>query len=110
MRQVEMGARLLTVRVIVQEVGIALALFGAQLELGFVCALDVEMYDDCVFVGAWVGLDAFRLLVPPFEPFQPLLAALERNEAEPVCEHFVLDDGSILVDEDVFNGEGRDVG
>jgi hypothetical protein len=36
--------------------------------------------------------------------------AAEGNQAQAMREHFVLDDGGVLVDEDVFDGESRDLG
>jgi hypothetical protein len=36
--------------------------------------------------------------------------AAKRNETQAVGEHFVLDDGGVLVDEDIFDGEGGDFG
>jgi hypothetical protein len=35
------------------------------------------------------------------------VGATKGDEAEAVGEHFVLDNGGVLVDENVFNGQGR---
>lgn len=37
-------------------------------------------------------------------------AAVEGDEAEPVGEDLVLDDGGVVLDVDVLDGEGRDLG
>ena len=49
-------------------------------------------------------------LLVPFEPAEAVVRALQRDEAEAVGEDLVLDDGGVVVDEDVFDGEGGDLG
>lgn len=75
-------------------------------------ALDVELDLDRVVVHAVLEGVLVRagLLVPLHELVQPVLAALERDEAQPVAEDLVLDDARVVVHPDVLDGEGRDLG
>ena len=49
-------------------------------------------------------------LLVPFQPAQAVVRATEGDQAEAVGEDFVLDDRGVVVDEDVFDGEGGDFG
>lgn len=99
------------VGVIVEEARVVFALlveFGVV--VGF-CAFDLEFQDDGVPVrdAAAIGVFVsgfFELL----EPAEAGGVAGEGDEAEAVGEDFVLDDGGIVVNEDVFDGEGGDFG
>lgn len=75
-------------------------------------ALDVELDLDRVVVHAVLErvLVRARLLVPLHEIVQPVLAALERDEAQPVAEHLVLDDARVVVHPDVLDGKRGDLG
>jgi hypothetical protein len=75
-------------------------------------ALDVELQLDRVVVHAVLEgvLVRARLLVPLHELVQAVLAALERDEAQPVAQHLVLDHARVVVDPDVLDGEGGDLG
>lgn len=66
------------------------------------CAIEVRGSARAFFV---VG----RLDVP-LHPVEALGVAAQGNQAQAVGEHFVLDDGGVLVDEDIFNGKGGDFG
>ena len=44
------------------------------------------------------------------KPSEARWVASQGNEAEAVGEDFILDDGSVVVDKDVFNGKGGDFG
>lgn len=44
------------------------------------------------------------------KPSEASWVAGQGNEAKTVGEDFVLDDGSVVVDEDVFDGKGGDFG
>ena len=73
---------------------------------------DVEVELDRVKVEA-VGvriLAGLGLLVPAEEVVQALAAALEGNQTETVGEDLILDDGRVVRDEDILNGEGGDLG
>ena len=74
-------------------------------------ALDVQVQDCAVEVrGAAGALVVVGRLDVPLHPLQALGVAAEGNQAQAVGEHFVLDYRRVLVDEDVFDGEGGDLG
>lgn len=96
------------VRVVVRLQGIRLGWVGIPVH----GAGDVQLQADRVPVEAvGVGILArLGLLVPLEEVVQPLLAALEGDEAQPVRQDLILDDGGVVLDVDVLDGEGRDLG
>lgn len=53
--------------------------------------------------------DVFVFVIP-FHPADGIAVAAQRYQAQAVGKHFVLDDGGVLEDEDVFDGEGGDFG
>jgi hypothetical protein len=74
-------------------------------------ALDVESEDNRVVVARGAGaLVLLGGLLVPFEPAEAVVCALQRDKAEAVGEDLVLDDGGVVVDEDVFDGKGGDFG
>ena len=52
----------------------------------------------------------FGRLLEPVHPVDSLDRTLEGDQAQSLCEHFVLNDGSVVVNEAVFNGDGGDLG
>lgn len=75
-------------------------------------ARHVELEADGVVVEAAgvLVLGVLGLLVPPEEVLEALAAALERDQAQAVGEHLVLDDRGVVVDEDILNGQRGDLG
>lgn len=74
-------------------------------------AFDVQLQHQGVVVGRVAGVGI--LLGSPLERLQPieaLDAALQWHQAEPVGEHFVLDDGGVVPDVDGLDGDGGDFG
>lgn len=84
----------------------------ARLGVGPARALDVELDLDRIVVHAVLERVLVRagLLVPLHELVQPVLAALERDEPQPVAENLVLDDARVIVHPDVLDGERGDLG
>jgi hypothetical protein len=75
------------------------------------CALDIQAQDDGVVVaGRAAALVILGRLLVPFQPAQAVVRALEGDKTQAVGEDLVLDDGGVVVDEDVFDGEGGDLG
>lgn len=74
-------------------------------------ALHVQLEDNGVVVGvrSLLGLSRFRLLVPRHVP-NSLRAALQRDQAQTVGQHLVLDDGGVLEDVNIFDSQGRQLG
>jgi hypothetical protein len=111
----------------IQLVGVALSISCEFLAFLTPFASDVELQDDGVVVArnGSVGVDDFaglledvllsrivlgRALLEPLHPAETLTGASEGNETDTVTEYLVLDDGSVVVDEDVFYGQSRDLG
>ena len=44
--------------------------------------------------------------MPPLHPVQALFCAFQRNQAEALGEHFVGNDRGVVIDVDLFDGEG----
>lgn len=96
--------------VLVQLVGIRDALLGLLQAARFPPALEVEREADAVLVRLGLVVGEVLVLVVPGQPAEGVAAAAEGDQAEAVGEDFVLDDGGVLVDVDVFDGEGGDLG
>lgn len=111
----------------VELVGIALSLSCEFLAFLTPFASDVEFEDDGVVVArnGSIGVDDFarlledvllsgivlgRTLLKPLHPAETFTGASEWNETDTVTENFVLDDGSVVVDKDVFYGQSGDFG
>jgi hypothetical protein len=111
----------------VELVGIALALSCEFLAFLTPFASDVELENDGVVVArnGSVGVDDFarlledvllsgivlgRALLEPLHPAETFTGAGEGDETNAVTEDFVLDDGSVVVDKDVFYGQSGDFG
>lgn len=97
------------------DVRVAVGLEGVVFRRGSVRvngALDIELEANRVPVeAARVRVLAGRgLLVPLEELVEALAPALEGHEAQAVGEHLVLDDRGIVLDVDVLDGEGGDLG
>lgn len=99
------------VGVLVEEPRVVFALLVEFVVVVGFCAFDLQFHDDGVVVGdaATLGVfvGGFAVLLEPAEAGG---VAGEGDEAEAVGEDFVLDDGGVVVDEDVFDGEGGDFG
>lgn len=90
-------------------------LFGvlfARRGIGVTLALNVELKLDRVVVHAvGKGLVVWAGLLVPLHPLvDALLAALEGHETQTVAEHLVLDDGCVVVNPHILNGECGDLG
>jgi len=111
----------------VELVGVTLSLSCKFLAFLTPFASDVEFEDDGVVVArnGSVGVDDFarlledvllsgivlgRALLEPLHPAETFTGASEGNETDTVTENFVLNDGGVVVDKDVFYGQGRDFG
>lgn len=97
------------------DVGVVVGLEGVVLAGGGVRvdgAGDIEVEADGVVVEAAgkLVLAVVGLLVPLEERLQALAAALERDQSQAVGEHLILDDGCVVVDEDMFNRQRGDLG
>lgn len=73
-------------------------------------ALEVERETDTVLVRLGLVIGEVLVLLVPFQPAESFAIAAEGDEAEALGEDFVLDDGGVLGDEDVFDGECRHLG
>lgn len=111
----------------VELVGVALSLSREFLAFWAPFASHVEFENDGVVVARnrGVRVDDFarlledvllsrivlgRALLVPLHPAETFARASERNETETVTKDLVLDDGSVVVNEDVFDGQGRNLG
>jgi len=111
----------------VELVGIALALSCEFLAFLTPFASDVQLENDGVVVtrNGSIGIDDFarllenvllggiilrRTLLEPLHPAETFARASEGNETDTVTENLVLDDGGVVVDEDVFYGQSGDFG
>ena len=111
----------------VELVGVAFSLSCEFLSFLTPFASDVKLEDDGVVVArnGSVGVNDFarlledvllgrivlgRALLEPLHPAETFARAGEGNETDTVAENLVLDDGSVVVDKDVFYGQSRDFG
>lgn len=111
----------------VEFIGIALSLSCEFLAFLTPFASDVQFEDDGVVVArnGSVGVDDFaglledvllsgivlgRALLEPLHPAETFTGASEGDETNTVTENLVLDDGGVVIDKDVFYGQGRDFG
>jgi hypothetical protein len=95
----------------VESVWVCFALDGALQTAVLPFAFDVEFHGDGIIVAGRAGsLIVVGGLLVPFQPLEAIVRAAEGNQAQAMREHFVLDNGGVLVDEDVFDSESRDLG
>ncbi len=97
------------------DVGVVVRLEGVRLAgVGVLVdgTCDVELELDGIEVEAvLVGIRAvLGLLVPLEKVAETLTAALEGDQAESVCENFILDDRGVVVDVDILNSQRWDLG
>lgn len=74
------------------------------------CDVELEAHRVPVEAVCVLVLAGGRLLVPFQKVVDALAAAVEGHEAQSVGEHLILDDGGVVLYEDVFDGEGWDLG
>ncbi len=71
----------------------------------------VQLQHQGIIVGRFAGVGIFlRSPLERLQPVEALDAALQWHQAEPVGEHFVLDDGGVVPDVDGLDGDGGDLG
>lgn len=70
------------------------------------CALDVELHHYSIIItwacSFWVF---FGRLFKPSEPVETLLVSFQRDQAEPLCKNFVVNDGCVIPYVDVLDGK-----
>lgn len=80
--------------------------------VGVLGALDVEVQNNGVIITGAFGAGALliiRWLAEPVHPVDALHRALEGDQTQALSHYLILDDGGVIVNEDVFNGESRDL-
>ena len=95
--------------IVVQLARVLLALIGVAV-LGALC---IEAQNDSVEITRLGRGHAFVLLGRLAEPVHPVDSfhrALERDQTQTLCEYLILDDGSVVVNEDELDGKRRNLG
>lgn len=85
---------------------------GVPIRVGVAFTFDAKIENDCVLVSALHAGDSI-LLVSFYEEGQPSHAfkvSFQGDETQTVCKNFICYDGSIILNIDFFDGEGRDFG
>lgn len=85
-------------------------LVGRGVLVGRARHVELEAHRVVVEAAGVVVLGVGGLLVPLEEVLQALAAALERDQAQAVRQHLVLDHRGVVLDEDVLNRQRRDLG
>ena len=99
-----------TVRVFVQDQRIRLAPFLLLLAALSPVTFHLQLKLHRITIMRGNGLPVIFRFLPPAQPSQTFPVTLQRHETEAVRQHFILNDGCVLVDKHIFYSKERNLG
>ena len=102
--RVESDVSGVNMRILIQLAGVILR----GVSVGVLGTFNIQSQDDGVVIGwiATLGI-ILRGLLEPTHPVNTIHGTLQWNQTQSLGEHFILDDGGVIVNEDELDGNAR---